>query len=81
MLWHSLAHKAIQMKVLTIVCGITILGCALYIAEDVKKDALKEHCWETAYTKLYKKYKWKKDRLKVYTDLVYNTKYGAVYEK
>ena len=69
------------MKVLALFILI-VLGFNIVLSfYQLKKDAL-DKIYHTAWqNKANEKYQWKKNRLKVYTDLVYNTKYGAVYEK
>lgn len=52
----------------------------LYMHQDDVKDMKKEVYWKAFTKKLYKKYQWKSERLKTYTDLVYNVNGGAVYE-
>ena len=48
---------------------------------QIKQDELDEIYHNTWQQKALEKYKWKSDRLRTYTDLVYNVKGGAVYEK
>ena len=75
------------MKTLIIrsVIAFALIGAGLLSVKQSiqchKRAELRELRYKVALKYIYKKYKWKSDRLKVYTGLVYNVKYGAVYEK
>lgn len=61
---------------------IIVYGAVRTMQDHKDKElALQKAKYEKALDIVIKKYKWKKNRLRVYTDLVYNTKYGVVYEK
>jgi len=53
---------------------------AMQMIKD-KELTLQKVKYEKALKVMVKKYEWKSDRLRIYTDLVYNTKNGAIYEK
>lgn len=58
--------------------GAGVLGVMQSI-ESHKKSELRELRYKVALKIIYKKYKWKSDRLRTYTDLVYNVNGGAIY--
>jgi len=61
---------------------VFVMGMLLMII--IKQDEtiiLQDISFKAALNKANEKYQWKKNRLRTYTDLVYNTKYGTVYEK
>jgi len=71
------------MKKLILSILIILLGTAVnvaYILDNNKTAELQELYHKAWEKKAIKKYKLKSNRLRVYTDLVYNTKYG-VYAK
>ena len=58
---------------------ITVL--MIIVLQLINIMEMRQVVFEASIEKANEKYQWKKDRLRTYTDLVYNTKYGAVYEK
>jgi hypothetical protein len=72
-------------KLIWLIIGFAYIGAAaLSVQQSIeshRKSELRELRYKVALKVLYKKYKWKSDRLRIYTDLVYNVNGRAVYEK
>jgi len=67
------------------VIGFAYLGAGVLSVqqsiESQRKSELREIRYQVALDIICKKYKWKSDRLAIYTDLVYNVNGGAIYER
>jgi len=70
--------KEVFKTILLLIPGAIIF--MVVVADQAQAD-LQKVKYERALDIVLEKYQWKSDRLRTYTDLVYNTKYGAVYEK
>jgi hypothetical protein len=74
-----------MIKFIIVVFHVAYIGAGILSVkqsvESYRANELREVRYKAALKILYKKYQWKSDRLKVYTDLVYNVNGGAIYEK
>ncbi len=59
----------------------TVLFTIQQAKESQNRKELREVRYKAALKIIYQKYKWKRDRLKIYTDLVYNVNGGVIYEE